>query len=43
VLVANHGRSQIARLEQVDADAFDEMLASTCARPSCSPAARSRR
>ena len=27
VLVANHGRSQVARLEQVDADAFDEMLA----------------
>ena len=27
MLVANHGRSQIARLEQVDADAFDEMLA----------------
>ena len=27
VLVANHGRSQIARLEQVDAAAFDEMLA----------------
>jgi 3-oxoacyl-[acyl-carrier protein] reductase len=25
--VANHGRSQIARLEQVDAEAFDEMLA----------------
>ena len=27
VLVANHGRSQVARLEQVDATAFDEMLA----------------
>ena len=27
VLVANHGRSQIARLEQVDAAAFDAMLA----------------
>ena len=27
MLVANHGRSQVARLEQVDADAFDEMLA----------------
>jgi 3-oxoacyl-[acyl-carrier protein] reductase len=27
VLIANHGRSQIARLEQVDAAAFDEMLA----------------
>jgi 3-oxoacyl-[acyl-carrier protein] reductase len=27
VLVANHGRSQVARLEQVDAAAFDDMLA----------------
>jgi 3-oxoacyl-[acyl-carrier protein] reductase len=27
VLVANHGMSQIARLEQVDAAAFDDMLA----------------
>ena len=27
MLVANHGRSQIAQLQQVDAAAFDEMIA----------------
>jgi 3-oxoacyl-[acyl-carrier protein] reductase len=42
VLVANHGMSQIARLEEVDAAAFDAMLPSTSARRSCSRAAPSR-
>ena len=39
VLVANHGRSQIARIEDVDAAAFDRCSPSTCARRSCSPVA----